>query len=166
MSETGTPHHTGDAALEVLRGYGVDTMFTLNGGHVWPLYDAAVKQDVRIVDVRHEQTATFAAEAWAKLTRKPGLAVLTAGPGVTNGVSAMTTAHFNGTPLVVLGWPSAAGTVGIGVVAGARPRADRRVDHEVGPHRDLARRQREGDPARGDHGADAAPGAGLRRLPD
>ncbi len=103
MTDSGTPHHSGDAALEVLRGYGVDVMFTLNGGHVWPLYDAAVKQDVRIVDVRHEQTATFAAEGWAKLTRKPGLAVLTAGPGVTNGVSAMTTAHFNGTPLVVLG---------------------------------------------------------------
>ncbi len=103
MSDTGTPHHSGDAALEVVRGYGVDVMFTLNGGHVWPLYDAAVKQDVRIVDVRHEQTATFAAEGWAKLTRHPGLAVLTAGPGVTNGVSAITTAHFNGTPLVVLG---------------------------------------------------------------
>ena len=103
MTDTGSRHHSGDAALEVLRGYGVDTMFTLNGGHVWPLYDAAVKQDVRIVDVRHEQTATFAAEAWAKLTRKPGLAVLTAGPGVTNGVSAITTAYFNGTPLVVLG---------------------------------------------------------------
>ncbi len=103
MSDTGTPHHSGDAALEVVRGYGVDVMFTLNGGHVWPLYDAAVKQGVRIVDVRHEQTATFAAEGWAKLTRQPGLAVLTAGPGVTNGVSAITTAHFNGTPLVVLG---------------------------------------------------------------
>jgi acetolactate synthase-1/2/3 large subunit len=103
MTDTGTPHHSGDAALDVMRGYGVDVMFTLNGGHVWPLYDAAVKQDVQIVDVRHEQTATFAAEGWAKLTRKPGLAVLTAGPGVTNGVSAMTTAHFNGTPLVVLG---------------------------------------------------------------
>ena len=103
MTDTGTPHHSGDAALDVMRGYGVDVMFTLNGGHVWPLYDAAVKQNVQIVDVRHEQTATFAAEGWAKLTRKPGLAVLTAGPGVTNGVSAMTTAHFNGTPLVVLG---------------------------------------------------------------
>ena len=103
MTDTGTPHHSGDAALDVMRGYGVDVMFTLNGGHVWPLYDAAVKQDVQIVDVRHEQTATFAAEGWAKLTRKPGLAVLTAGPGVTNGVSAITTAHFNGTPLVVLG---------------------------------------------------------------
>jgi acetolactate synthase-1/2/3 large subunit len=58
---------------------------------------------MRIVDVRHEQTAVFAAEATARLTRSPGLAVLTAGPGVTNGISAITTAHFNGSPVVVLG---------------------------------------------------------------
>ena len=79
-------------------------MFTLSGGHVFPLYDGAVKADppMRIVDVRHEQTAVFAAEATARLTRSPGLAVLTAGPGVTNGISAITTAHFNGSPVVVL----------------------------------------------------------------
>ncbi|HEY1280678.1 MAG TPA: thiamine pyrophosphate-binding protein, partial [Acidimicrobiales bacterium] len=95
--------HAGEQAVAALRGFGVDVMFTLNGGHVWPLYEAAEHQGVRIVDTRHEQTATFAAEAWAKLTRRPGLAVLTAGPGVTNGISAITTAHFNGSPLVVLG---------------------------------------------------------------
>lgn len=78
-------------------------MFTLSGGHVFPLYDGAVKDSLRLVDVRHEQSAVFAAEAMAKLTRTPGLAVLTAGPGVTNGVSAVTTAHFNGSPVVVLG---------------------------------------------------------------
>jgi acetolactate synthase-1/2/3 large subunit len=94
--------HAGDLALAALAGFGVDHMFTLNGGHVWPLYEAAVKRGVRIVDTRHEQTATWAAEAWAKLRREPGLAVLTAGPGVTNGVSAMTSAHFNGSPVVVL----------------------------------------------------------------
>jgi acetolactate synthase I/II/III large subunit len=79
-------------------------MFTLSGGHVFPLYDGAVKADppMRIVDVRHEQTAVFAAEATARLSRAPGLAVLTAGPGVTNGISAITTAHFNGSPLVVI----------------------------------------------------------------
>ena len=55
------------------------------------------------IDVRHEQTATFAAEAMAKLTRRPGVVALTAGPGVTNGVSATTTALFNGSPLVVIG---------------------------------------------------------------
>jgi acetolactate synthase-1/2/3 large subunit len=80
-------------------------MFTLSGGHVFPLYDAAVKGSpaLRLVDVRHEQTAVFAAEATARLTRAPGLAVVTAGPGVTNSVSAMTTAWFNGAPVVLLG---------------------------------------------------------------
>src|ERR1700749_3579265 len=79
-------------------------MFTLSGGHVFPLYDGAVKADppVRLVDVRHEQTAVFAAEATARLTRNPGLAVVTAGPGVTNSVSAVTTAWFNGVPVVVM----------------------------------------------------------------
>ena len=79
-------------------------MFTLSGGHVFPIYDGAVTADppMRIVDVRHEQTAVFAAEATGRLERTPGLAVLTAGPGVTNGVSALTTAFFNGSPMVVL----------------------------------------------------------------
>jgi acetolactate synthase-1/2/3 large subunit len=97
--------HGGELALATLRPFGVDTLFTLSGGHVFPLYDAAVKRDppTRIVDVRHEQTATFAAEGFARLTRGPGLAVLTAGPGVTNGMSAITQARFNGSPVVVLG---------------------------------------------------------------
>src|SRR5437899_3137505 len=93
----------GQLALSPLLGYGVNEIFTLNGGHVWPLYDACSKMGVRVFDVRHEQTATFAAEGTAKLTRRPGVAVLTAGPGVTNGISAITTAWFNGSPLVVLG---------------------------------------------------------------
>ena len=80
-------------------------MFTLSGGHVFPVYDGAVKADppMPILDVRHEQTAVFAAEATARLTRTPGFAVLTAGPGVTNGISAITTAQFNGSGVVVLG---------------------------------------------------------------
>src|SRR3954454_5168988 len=95
--------HAGQQAVAAMQAFGTDTMFTLNGGHVWPLYDGARNLGMRVVDTRHEQTATFAAEAYAKLTRTPGLAVLTAGPGITNGVSAITSAHFNGTPLVVLG---------------------------------------------------------------
>ncbi len=78
-------------------------IFTLSGGHLFPFYDACVKAEVPIYDVRHEQTAAFAAEGMAKLTRRPGVAALTAGPGITNGVSAMTTAMFNGSPLIVLG---------------------------------------------------------------
>jgi acetolactate synthase I/II/III large subunit len=93
--------------MTAARRHGVSALFTLSGGHVFPLYDAVVKArgsgpPLRMVDVRHEQTAVFAAEATARLTRAPGLAAVTAGPGVTNAVSAVTTAWFNGAPVVVL----------------------------------------------------------------
>jgi acetolactate synthase-1/2/3 large subunit len=87
----------------VLRQYDIDTIFTLSGGHLFVLYDGAVQSgDVRLIDTRHEQTAVFAAEGWAKVTRRLGCAAITAGPGVTNGVSAMTAAWMNGSPTVVL----------------------------------------------------------------
>jgi len=65
--------HAGEQAVAVMRSFGADVMFTLNGGHIWPLYDAARNQGVRVVDTRHEQTATFAAEAWAKISVVRGL---------------------------------------------------------------------------------------------
>jgi len=116
--ETPQPLHGGQISVEVARAHGVETMFTLSGGHVFSLYDGAVKADppMPIVDVRHEQTAVFAAEATAKLTRRPGLAVLTAGPGITNGVSAVTSAHFNGSPVVVLGGRAADSNWGKGAL--------------------------------------------------
>ncbi len=97
--------HAGELAVAVARAHGVETMFTLSGAHVFPRYDGAVKADppLRLLDVRHEQTAAFAAEATGKLTRRPGLAVLTAGPGVTNGISAIAQAQFAGSPMVVVG---------------------------------------------------------------
>src|SRR5262245_17694124 len=97
--------HGGDHAVAVARAHGVETMWTLSGAHVFPMYDGAVKADppMRLIDVRHEPSAVFAAEATGKLTRAPGLAVLTAGPGVTNGVSPMAQAQFAGSPLVVVG---------------------------------------------------------------
>jgi len=97
--------HGGAQAVAAARAHGAQTIFTLSGGHVFPVYDGAVKADppMQILDVRHEQTAVFAAEATARLTRSPGFAVLTAGPGVTNGISGITTAHFNGSSVVVLG---------------------------------------------------------------
>ena len=95
--------HAGQQAVAALQEFGVDAIFTLNGGHIWPLYEAARDRGIRVVDTRHEQSAAFAAEAYAKLTRRPGVAALTAGPGITNGVSAVTSAWFNGSPLVVLG---------------------------------------------------------------
>src|SRR6266540_2339750 len=88
-------------AAGLLSAHDVDTVFTLSGGHLFPLDDGCVKHDIRLVDTRHEQTATFAAEGWAKVTRRVGVAALTAGPGVTNGISAITSAWFNGTPVLV-----------------------------------------------------------------
>jgi acetolactate synthase I/II/III large subunit len=111
-----TEGHGGEHAVAVAAAHGVETLFTLSGAHVFPMYDAAVHADppMRILDVRHEQTAVFAAEAVGKLTRVPGLAVLTAGPGVTNGVSAITQAQFSGSPLVVVGGRAPAGRWGTG----------------------------------------------------
>ena len=106
--------HAGEQAVAALRQFGTDVMFTLNGGHIWPLYEAARNQGMRVVDTRHEQSATFAAEGYAKLTRRPGLAALTAGPGITNGISAVTSAWFNGSPLVVLGGRAPQGRWGAG----------------------------------------------------
>jgi acetolactate synthase-1/2/3 large subunit len=110
------PRHGGHPAVEAAAAHGVEVMWTLSGGHVFPLYDAAVRggSPMRLVDVRHEQSAVFGAEATGKLTRRPGLAVLTAGPGVTNGVSAVTTARFNGSPLLVLGGRAPAARWGAG----------------------------------------------------
>src|SRR3954451_12823932 len=97
--------HAGQLAVAVARAHGVETLFTLSGAHGFPMYDGAVTADppLRLLDVRHEQTAAFAAEATGKLTRVPGLAVLTAGPGVTNGISAIAQAQFAGSPMVVVG---------------------------------------------------------------
>jgi acetolactate synthase-1/2/3 large subunit len=108
--------HAGTAAVAVAAAHGVTTQFTLSGAHVFPMYDGAVKADppMRLLDVRHEQTAVFAAEATGKLTRTPGLAVLTAGPGVTNGVSAIAQAHYSGSPLVVIGGRAPANRWGSG----------------------------------------------------
>jgi acetolactate synthase-1/2/3 large subunit len=95
--------HGGRHAARALAERGVSHLFTLSGGHLFSLYDGCREEGIEIVDVRHEQAAAFAAEGWAKATRTPGVAALTAGPGVTNGTSALAGASFNGSPLVVLG---------------------------------------------------------------
>lgn len=95
--------HGGRLVSAVLKGLGVENLFTLSGGHLFSIYDGCRHDGIRIVDTRHEQTAAFAAEGWAKATRQPGVCALTAGPGVTNGMSAMASAHENGSPMLVLG---------------------------------------------------------------
>ena len=95
--------HGGRIVAKVLKSRGVDTLFTLSGGHIFPIYDGCKEEGIRILDVRHEQTAVFAAEGMAKATRGLGVAALTAGPGVTNGMSAIAGAQSNNSPITVLG---------------------------------------------------------------
>src|SRR3954464_10044488 len=95
--------HGGRLVSAALKAHGVSHLFTLSGGHLFSIYDGCREDGIAIVDTRHEQTAAFAAEGWAKATRQPGVCALTAGPGVTNGMSALASAQQNGTPVVALG---------------------------------------------------------------
>ncbi|HEY1853369.1 MAG TPA: acetolactate synthase [Solirubrobacterales bacterium] len=95
--------HGGRIVAKALKSRGVENLFTLSGGHIFSIYDGCKAEGIGIVDVRHEQTAAFAAEGVAKATRGIGVAALTAGPGVTNGVSALAGAQANGSPICVLG---------------------------------------------------------------
>jgi len=95
--------HGGQIVAKVLKSRGVSHLFTLSGGHLFSIYDGCRAEGIEIVDVRHEQTAAFAAEGFAKATRRVGVAALTAGPGVTNGMSAIAGAQANCSPVCVLG---------------------------------------------------------------
>jgi thiamine pyrophosphate-dependent acetolactate synthase large subunit-like protein len=106
--------HGGWLAARRLKANGVRKLFTLSGGHLFSIYDGCVKEGVDIVDVRHESSAAFAAEGWAKVTRDPGACALTAGPGVTNGMSALASAQANHSPMVMLGGRAPAGRWGQG----------------------------------------------------
>ena len=95
--------HWGKVVAKALKARGVDTIFTLSGGHLFPIYDGAVAESIRLIDVRHEGNAAFAAEGWARLTRGPGVAAVTAGPGVFNATNGRASAQKNGSPLLLLG---------------------------------------------------------------
>ncbi len=98
-----TQAHGGRLIAQRLKAAGVSKLFTLSGGHLFSIFDGCRAEGIDLVDVRHESSAAFAAEGWAKVTREPGVAALTAGPGVTNGMSAMASAQQNNSPMLVLG---------------------------------------------------------------
>jgi acetolactate synthase-1/2/3 large subunit len=98
-----TAVHGGRLVARRLAAHGVTKLFTLSGGHLFSVYDGCREEGIDIVDVRHESAAAFAAEGWAKVTREPGVCALTAGPGVTNGMSALGSALQNHSPMLVLG---------------------------------------------------------------
>jgi acetolactate synthase I/II/III large subunit len=103
QTEQATALHGGRLVAKRLGAHGVSKLFTLSGGHLFSIYDGCKDEGIDIVDTRHEQSAAFAAEGWAKATREPGVCALTAGPGVTNGMSALASAFQNASPMLALG---------------------------------------------------------------
>jgi len=97
----------GDIIGEVLQAHGVRFLFTLCGGHISPILKGAKDRGIRVVDTRHEATAVFAADATARLTGTPGVAAVTAGPGVTNTITAVKNAQLAQSPVVLLGGAAA-----------------------------------------------------------
>ena len=98
------PVHGGKLVGRALKNAGVECIFTLSGGHIMPIYEGALDEGIRIVDVRHEQAAVHAADAWSRL--RPGslgCAILTAGPGVTDGVTGVANAWRANSPILVIG---------------------------------------------------------------
>jgi len=93
----------GQLVARMLKKEGVDTVFTLSGLHIAPIYVGLVDEGIHIVDMRHEQAAAHAADAWARLTRRVGVAVVTAGPGVTDAVTGVANAWAASVPLLLLG---------------------------------------------------------------
>lgn len=138
----------GDLIADVLERHGVRFVFTLCGGHISPILVSAKARGLRVVDTRHESTAVFAADAVARLTGIPGVAAVTAGPGVTNTITALKNAQMAQSPLVLLGGATATLLRGRGALqdidqmALVRPHVKRAV--QVGRVRDLVPALRDG----------------------
>jgi len=95
--------HGGRLVAQALKRHGTTHLFTLCGGHIQSIYDGCLDEDIRVVDVRHEQTAGHAADGYARVTGRPGVCAVTAGPGVTDVVTAMANAQRAGIPLICIG---------------------------------------------------------------
>ena len=98
------PVHGGKLAARALKQASVDCVFTLSGGHIMPIYDGCLDEGIRVIDVRHEQAAVHAADAWSRLhPGKVGCAIVTAGPGVTDGITGVANAWRANSPILVIG---------------------------------------------------------------
>jgi len=95
--------HGGRVVAKALKAEDVSYVFTLCGGHVMPIYDGCLDEGIRVIDVRHEQTAAHAADGWARVTGRPGVAVVTAGPGLTDAVTGVASAHRANIPMLIFG---------------------------------------------------------------
>ncbi|MBC8292793.1 MAG: acetolactate synthase [Proteobacteria bacterium] len=114
--------HGGKLVAKALKQAGVEVVFTLSGGHVMAIYDGCLDEGIKVVDVRHEQAAVHAADAWARLNPgKVGVAILTAGPGATDGVTGLANAWRANSPILVFG--------GQGPLANLRKGSLQEMDH-------------------------------------
>jgi acetolactate synthase-1/2/3 large subunit len=95
--------HGGKLVARALRNEQVSFIFTLCGGHVMPIYDGCIDAGIGVIDVRHEQTAAHAADGWARVTGRPGVAIVTAGPGLTDAVTGVASAHRANVPMIIIG---------------------------------------------------------------
>lgn len=95
--------HGGQLVAKMLKAEGVEYLFALSGGHIDPIFQGCRDEGIQVIDTRHEQVAVFMAEGWAWLTGKPGVAAVTAGPGVTNAVTGLWNAYAKCSPIVVFG---------------------------------------------------------------
>src|SRR5262245_38552946 len=104
--KTGVPAATvtgGHLVARALKAEGIEAIFTLCGGHIMDVYDGCADAGIRVIDVRHEQAAGHAADAWTRLTGVPGCAVVTAGPGLTDAVTAVANAWRAQVPMLLIG---------------------------------------------------------------
>jgi acetolactate synthase-1/2/3 large subunit len=106
----------GELVARALAAQGVNTIYTLCGGHVMPIYDGCLNNHIQIIDFRHEQAAAHAADAHARLTHNVGVAVVTAGPGVTDAVTGVANAYQARSPLLLLGGAAPLKTKGMGAL--------------------------------------------------
>jgi acetolactate synthase-1/2/3 large subunit len=93
----------GHLVAKALKAEGIDVIFTLCGGHIIDIYDGCLDEGIKIVDVRHEQVAAHAADGWARITGKPGVAVVTAGPGTTDAITGVANAFRAESPMLLIG---------------------------------------------------------------
>ncbi|MFP4148382.1 MAG: thiamine pyrophosphate-binding protein [Nitriliruptoraceae bacterium] len=114
-----TPLHGGRLVADHLADEGIDALFTLTGGHISPIFDGCKDRGIRVIDVRHEQAAAHAADAYARLTFRPGVAAVTAGPGVTDAITGVTNAFYANSPVVLLGGRNPLALEGMGALQDA-----------------------------------------------
>ena len=139
---TAPARHGGDHIAQALQAHGVERLFTLCGGHISPILAAAKARGIRVVDVRDEVTAVFAADATARLTGRPGVAAVTAGPGISNTITALKNAQLAQSPVILLGGAAPTALQGRGALQdiAQRPLVEPHVKRfiKLGRVRDLA----------------------------